>query len=95
MGRTIQQGRERAHGHAPKRAAHDRAEEQSIANITGHQGGYNIRHVHADNLYVQPLVFEKTLFQSYSGWEKGHIRVRYRDAYFVRASNLLAWHTAD
>src|SRR5437762_8707345 len=37
MRRAVQETRYRAHGHAPESAAHHRAEDQSIADISGHK----------------------------------------------------------
>src|SRR5947208_1800266 len=64
MRRAVQETRYRAHGHAPESAAHHRAEDQSIADISGHKSGYNIRHVHANDFDIQPFIFEKTFLQS-------------------------------
>ena len=83
MRRAVQETRYRAHGHAPESAAHHRAEDQSIADISGHKSGYNIRHVHANDFDIQPFIFEKTFLQSYARRKKGHIGVRHRDTHLV------------
>src|SRR5438128_1253391 len=57
MRRAVQETRYRAHGHAPESAAHHRAEDQSIADISGHKSGYNIRHVHANDFDIQLFIF--------------------------------------